>query len=242
MSIDKIIKAAELSGFNLEFKTKKVLDELYLKCHLNSLYRLHNEIIEIDLIAQDQTNKHLVIECKGSSTDSSLILIQEQELQRKKLIERIELNEFLRISQFPSLNDNYITFTGDFFDDKFKRKSKDDTKNNFYKAQEQINNAIFLYSNNLAQQQREVSIQFILPLIVTNAQIYVVNFESSPTLAKNCRWAFQRIKNTHNFGLPIILDYLVPVVNINYLKDFFVECRESQTGGYLPGKGEINPT
>lgn len=79
MSIDKIIKAAEISGFNLEFKTKKILDELNFYCNLNSLYRLNDEIIEIDLLAKDHKDKHLVIECKGCSADSFLILIQEQE-------------------------------------------------------------------------------------------------------------------------------------------------------------------
>lgn len=241
MSTENIIKAAEVSGFNLEFKTKKILDELNLTCHLNSLYKLNDEIIEIDLVAKNHMNRHLIIECKGCESGSFLILIKEQQKQINQLSERVNLDNCVRISQFPSLDNNFITFTGDFYDSKYKRKSKDDTKNNFFKAQEQINSAIFAYYKSLTKQKSDSSIQFIFPLIVTNSQIYVVDFASSITEAKNCKWAFQRIKNTLNFGQPEMMDYLAPVVNINYLEEYLSGCKETQNGGYMPSSSEIIP-
>ena len=130
MLIEKIIHAAEKSGFNLEFKTKKILDGLNYDCQLNSLVRSEREIIEIDLIAiNTMTQHHVIIECKGSSPESSLILIQEQTNQNNS-INRIDLDEHIRINQFSNLQQNFIAFTGDFFDEKYNRKSKDDTKNN----------------------------------------------------------------------------------------------------------------
>lgn len=216
MEIQKIIEAAQKSGFNLEFKTKKVFEERGDICTFNQLINFQNNLIEIDITSR-AFNEHIIVECKGGTPDSYLILIKDPSDTNRNY--NINIRENIYLNQFVYFGDAPITFTGDFYSNTYNRISKDDSKNNFYKAQEQIANAIPAYSDFIINSISSET-NFILPIIVTNTKIFVVDFESNEPSAQNYKWIFHRVKNNNHIGSNNVLDYIIPVVNIEHLQTF----------------------
>lgn len=217
MEIRKVIEAAQKSGFNLEFKTKKVFEERGDRCTFNQLINFNDNLIEIDITSQ-ALNDHIIVECKGGDPDSYLILIKDASNQSRR--SNIKICDNIYLQQFTYFGDAPVSFTGDFYNSNFNRISKDDSKSNFYKAQEQIANAIPAYSDFITRSISPESSN-ILPIIVTNTKIFVVDFELNEPTAQNYKWAFHRVKNNNHISSNEDLDYIIPVVNIEYLQTFF---------------------
>ena len=94
----QIIKTAEQYGFNLEFKTCKKLEEAEFACKLNEILLTEDSSIEVDLIAQNR-KLHLIVECKGASKDTALVLVKGAENritgdQAHDLSTRYTLNDY----------------------------------------------------------------------------------------------------------------------------------------------------
>jgi len=121
-----------------------------------------------------------------------------------------------------------MTFTGDFFhkDNKgLKKTSNNDSENNFYKAQQQITDAVCaVVKNNEGIAATEETPNHLIPLIITNAQIWVVDYEKDPVNATSHKWVKHKVRSNpalqlHN-NTTLVHTYLAHVVNINYLSEF----------------------
>ncbi|MBA3535552.1 MAG: hypothetical protein H0T84_02915 [Tatlockia sp.] len=64
----------------------------------------------------------------------------------------------------------------------------------------------------------------VMPLIVTNAEIWVIDYKEIPISAKTHKWVKHKVKSNKNLSLfvgdTLVFTYLANVVNINYLKEF----------------------
>ena len=228
---DLIKKAAERYGYNLEFKAKKILEELNFRTDLNRTSTLDQELIETDIIAIGGFNNdlHLIIECKGIAQGSCLLLIKEtkkyEHVSEGKTRFDIDNSKY-KIPLYKSTEEIQYTFTGDFFINntkELKKISKDDSQNNFYKAQQQIINSILAYSR--IPEVNEPT-DYIVPLIVTNAEIWIIDYNQDKPICQNYQWVLHRLITTKfsssfNF-IPI------QIVNINHLSDFLTTLKKSQ--------------
>lgn len=144
---DLVIDAAEKYGFNIEFKTKNLFQAKGYTTELNKFYYYEGELLEVDVLAKLNSRLFLV-ECKGTASNSMLILIKDPDNSESIYLRRTIDNYNSRIMGFGGVG-LFCTFTGDFFsreNNKLKKLSKNDTENNFYKAQTQITNAIHAVS------------------------------------------------------------------------------------------------
>lgn len=220
-----IKKAAELYGFNLEFRTKTVLEENDFSTVLNKSYNLGDKQTEIDLVAQDGLDLHLVIECKGTTKGSCLLLVKEATPSKNTTNSsntrlNIDASDY-KIPLFQQ-NGDLCTFTGDFFSTdtkKLKKASKDDSQNNFYKAQLQLIEAVLAYSSeSIENPYDDQRTDYIIPGIVTNAEIWTINYNQVDPECIKYKWIFHRLRtskvNSNVTEIPI------PIVNINHLKEF----------------------
>jgi hypothetical protein len=100
--------------------------------------KLNDELLEIDLIANKYTDRHFIIECKGTDSSSFLILVKESDEQdnvTNMMRHCVEGTNYRLVGyELPT----FCTFTGDFFNNntkELKKASRNDDDNNFYKAQ-----------------------------------------------------------------------------------------------------------
>lgn len=222
--VDLVIKAAEKYGFNLEFKTKNLFQAKGYSTEINKLYQYDGELLELDVQAE-LNDRLFIVECKGTASNSMLILVKDPD-NSESLYSRREIDKHSRIMGFGGTG-LFCTFTGDFFtkeQHQLKKLSKNDTENNFYKAQTQVSNALCAVSSTIQNRLNSNNTIHIMPLIVTNAQIWVIDYEQTPTSATLHKWVKHKaIPNTRLLTLlgdNQVFTYLVNIVNINYLKDF----------------------
>ncbi|MHA3320699.1 hypothetical protein ACX1FC_05535 [Legionella pneumophila] len=144
-------QAAENYGFNLEFKTKRELE--------NNKYQVDLNVpltggIEVDVKASKK-NMQLIIECKGADPSSCLILVKEAKNEYYNTNRHIIAHTNFAIAQYkPHPDSELYTFTGDFFN-LIEQKNKDPKLNKapygiFYKAQIQIIEALNAISSPIA--------------------------------------------------------------------------------------------
>jgi len=106
-------QAAEKYGFNLEFKTKKILEENQYQVDLN--VPLTGDI-EVDVKASKYKHMQLIIECKGADPTSCLILVKEAKKEHYNSRRHIIAHTNFAIAQYkPHPDSEFYTFTGDFF-------------------------------------------------------------------------------------------------------------------------------
>ncbi|CAM4458392.1 MAG: hypothetical protein LEGION0403_FIIPPAGN_02791 [Legionella sp.] len=221
---DLVIIAAEKYGFNLEFKTKNFFQEKGYSTEINKLYYYEGEPLELDVQAE-LDDRIFLVECKGTASNSMLILIKDPD-DSELLYSRREIGKHnSRIMGFGG-TDRFCTFTGDFFSkeqSQLKKLSKNDIENNFYKAQNQISNALCVVSSALTSVTPQYPVH-IMPLIVTNAQIWVIDYEKMPTAATPHKWVKHKVISNTKLNIfsnnSQVFTYLANIVNINYLKEF----------------------
>ena len=225
-----VLDVAEKYGFNLEFKTKNLFAKKGYSTEINKLYKYEEEYLEIDLLAS-KFDRVFVVECKGTASNSALILIKNHENDNfdTNIFTRRKIDNYIRIMGFGGTG-CFCTFTGDFLYKEqkgFKKASKNDSENNFYKAQQQMTTALHAVAtiNNIkisdtSQQQ----IRHLMPLIVTNANIWVVDYEQNPVKATKHKWIKHKVIS--NTKLPLTIEdtpvhtYLCHVINIHHLDEF----------------------
>lgn len=227
MNKDLILNAASKSGFKLEFETKKIFSEKGFKTEINQSYLYKDVPFEIDIVASYQRPEiHFVVECKGSESTSCLILVKDAVSNEKMAIARsIFLNSNARLVGFNSTTRIPSSITGDFYrntDKALIKLSKNDEENNFYKAQQQIKDGILAFYKHI--EELNETPYYIVPLIVTNSQIWAVDYNWDEPQCAKYKWFLQKIKLDSRFKLSTnntpTTSLLVPIVNIDYLKDF----------------------
>ncbi|HAT1795956.1 TPA: hypothetical protein ACSJUJ_000120 [Legionella pneumophila] len=247
-----ILDAANRYGFNLEFRTKKVLEEKNFSVLMNQLMKSGDEFVEIDIRAAQYTGREWLIECKGSSDSSHLILIKEDSSNDPKSYNTkrhaIQDSNY-RIAQFkPDENQYFFTFTGDFFNktgQQLKKISKNDSENNFFKAQYQILSAIKAISLTDTDKDKSKDFPIIIPMIVTNAKIWVIDYNKSsePGVSQH-KWVLHKVKIKNNLFIApkyeIEYDSIsILVLNIDYL-DEFLGCYSYNINGEITiGNSEL---
>ncbi|STY28808.1 Uncharacterised protein [Legionella wadsworthii] len=229
MSKEEIIEAASKSGFNL---VKDVLDKRSYHTTIGKCIKFNNTDIQPDIISAQWKGRHLLGECKGSTPESSLILIREANNPSNLFNDHglVIENTNNRLVQFHAEGwGAFQTFTGDFYyynDNKkeYKKYSKSDSENNFFKAQNQITKAISAFSSEINSNTEQ---NYITPFIVTNSKIWVVDFNSIKTEAKAYKWVLHETLTASVLKLEQngkeIYKYSLPIINIEYFDDF-VEC------------------
>lgn len=237
--IELIKKTAEKYGFNLEFRTSKILEKDSYASLLNKVIQHGSKLTEIDVLATKYNEGlHLVVECKGANNNSLLILVKssnstlnEYKNSHTNATRYIIDDSEYRIPIAPinkSPSDPIYTITGDFFqmnDSKtLKKYSKNDEGNNFYKAQQQIIEAIDVYSKEpIKNPEGDQRKDYIVPLIVTNSEIWVIDFNDDETKASNHKWVLHRTL-INDKKLPLKLNgiycsyFPITIVNINHLE------------------------
>lgn len=222
-----IIKAAQMSGFNLEFKAKEILDANNYSTEIGKCYTFNDDYIEPDIVSTQFKGRYLIGECKGSSADSILILIKEANKNNNDFNSRgfkISDAPNSKLVQFePDGWDAFKTITGDFYSSNLKKISKNDSKNNFYKAQNQITSGIKALADSLKNDKSEMS--YITPFILTNSEIWIIDFNKDTTQAKPYKWALH--ETLAGSSLPLELacgeqrnKYCLPIINIQYFDEF----------------------
>ena len=224
-------------GFNLEFRTKAIFEQNNYTTESNKLIRDAERIIEIDVIAEKDSNHIFIVECKGANKDSHLILIKEPQEDQQYFSRNVIANSNYRITGVESSKkDMFCTFTGDFFhhqQQKLKKTSKNDSENNFYKAQAQLLEAVSLMAKKDSKYVSHVS-----PIIVTNAKIWVVDYQNSSENhagVMNYKWVFHKTQVPKILSLEKqenreALTCVVPIVNVEYLNDFLLKSLNTSTG------------
>lgn len=229
-----VINAANKYGFNLEFKTKDKFEENGFITRHNILMRLGDSLLEVDLIASAYTDRHFIIECKGTDSSSSLILVKESDGQDNvaSMMRHCISGTNFRLIGYES--SSFCSFTGDFFHyngKELKKASRNDDDNNFYKAQLQIIDAICAFAQNESK-----NISHIIPVIVTNANIWVVDYNKpEKTDTTPCKWVLHKVKLDNKLKLEPayeeadVLSFVLPVVNIHYLDEFIKNTKNMNT-------------
>ncbi|CAM3008167.1 hypothetical protein [Legionella worsleiensis] len=241
---EELVKtAANKYGFNLEFKTKSIFEKNGFCTKHNVLVKLNDESLEIDLLANKYVDRHFIIECKGTDSSSALILVKESVEQDNMADMRRRNIEGTNFRLVGFEGENFCTFTGDFFNNntkELKKSSRNDDENNFYKAQLQINDAISAFI-----QSASSGVSYITPVIVTNASIWVVDYNNpDKTEVDEFRWVLHKVKLGNNFKFVSreeeseVLSFILPVVNINYLDSFIKDAINMNTS---TGRIKISP-
>lgn len=244
MSDEELVKiAANKYGFNLEFKTKDIFEKNGFLTKHNNLLKLKDKLLEVDLIANKYADRHFIVECKGTDSSSSLILVKESSEQDNttSLMRHVIEDTNYRLIGYES--PAFCTFTGDFFNKtskELKKASRNDDDNNFYKAQSQIIDVISAFLKN-----DSLGVSHIIPMIVTNAKIWVVDFNKPEEIeTTEYKWVFHKVKLGNDFKLESrskeseVLSFVLPVVSIYYLDEFIKIAQNMNTS---TGQILINP-
>lgn len=229
-------KAADTTGFGLEFRAKEILEG-------NQYTTQFNEDL-IDVLAWEVCFQELLIECKGAKKGSVLLLIKEP--SQKSIHPNNYVNLDISGTDTKLINTYYeyelthrtwLTFTGDFYhlkgSDKnatLNRTTKSDFDGNFYKAQGQLSKAIAIRAK-LNTSKKSEPPKDVTPILLTNAEIWVVDYENKTEL--KYKWVLHRVNcfdeeakfynNGDNMGW-----YVLPIVNIEYFDDF-LKCLKNNT-------------
>ncbi|VEG89829.1 NERD domain-containing protein [Legionella spiritensis] len=228
--MDAIKDAAKKYGFDLEYRTKKAFKNLNenIIVETNVCFVTDNDTVEIDVIAKIPYQYHFLVECKGTHSDSILLLVRDHNSRTFNQQGSI-LSSSDRLLQFtPDKDQDFFTFTGDFFNKRggeLKPSSKNDNDNNLYKAQVQIIDAIQAYlhyksddafiEDTSSSGQRE-----IIPLIVTNADIWVINYGEEPESVKQYKWVLHNVRVNSKLNLDDSREnFLILIISIKYLQE-----------------------
>ena len=228
-----ILDAANKYGFNLEFRAKKILEEKNFTVLMNQLIKNEDEFVEVDIMAGQYQGRKWLIECKGASSSSYLILIKEDAGIDTKMYNTRRhtiAGSNYRIAQFkPDLNQYFFTFTGDFFNKtgkQLKKSAKNDAENNFFKAQSQILSAIKAISLTDTENKKSRDFPIIIPIIITNAKIWTIDYNNSagPEVTPY-KWVLHKIPTKNNLFITPKNDrefnsISILILNIEYFDDF----------------------
>jgi len=247
-----ILEAANRYGFNLEFRTKKALEKNHFSVLMNQLMKNGDEFVEIDIKATQYQGREWLIECKGASNSSHLILIKEDGSNDPKSYNTrrhaIKDSNY-RIAQFkPDESQYFFTFTGDFFNangKQLKKAAKNDAENNFFKAQSQILSAIKAISLTDTDKNKSRDFPFIIPVIITNAKIWVIDYNNSsaPEVSQH-KWVLHKIPTKNSLFIApkneIEFDSIsILVLNIEYLEEFLGCYSYCEDGEITIGQSEL---
>jgi hypothetical protein len=250
--MELVKQAAERYGFNLEFKTKKILEENKYQVDLNVPLTGGTEV---DVKASKYQTVQILIECKGTDPTSCLVLIKEAKGEYYNTRRHIIAHTNFAISQYkPDPKAEFYTFTGDFFKKTNKteltKTAINDDNNNFYKAQIQIMEALNAIARRMASKNRlkqlmnnqnggdldireHEELVYLVPIIVTNASIWVVDYTQDEIIVEPHRWVLQKARineqillENKNGDTPYSIS--VAIVSINYL-DQFLGCVDNSS-------------
>lgn len=233
-TLKDLADAAQKQGFKLEFETYAVLNE-YFKRNANfkigesgvnfpvnsppsNMGGIQQSTIcrEVDVYGscsnhQKELAYHFLIECKGTSPDNKLLLVEETNSlysNANNYFSEILLPDLSSGEKLLTPGKRSITplkgqgplqvFTGDFFkwnNKKFTQAGKTEDANNLYKGIRQLNIATEALMTN--RQLIDSKCQNILvPMVVTNAEICIVDYEANEIFT--APWAFYRNRNQEN--------------------------------------------
>lgn len=213
---EKLIEAASQEGFKHEFNVRDIFESKDFQCLSNEKLLFNSDLHEIDLISIKDEYGYIV-ECKGCSPSNYLILVKEANNYKIRRASKLRLSAPHTLIDFQDGINESIVYTGDFFTDEFKRASKNDNKNNFYKATEQITNAILAVKNDRNLRDK---FTIVIPLIIINCKIYVIDYQCKPPIITEYKWVLNRLNRVVNSFLDQIQEHTVPVINIKYLDEF----------------------
>lgn len=237
MSIDEkeLLNGINISGFRLEFETKKILTASMnnkfknIEVELNKSIKLKNNSVKyIDLFVKC-TDEHggvvFIIECKGSNPENALVLIKAGDVENKEYKRFIKgrASDNNRALSTEDLNHS-IVYTGDFFNNKngvYVRMSKNDAQNNLYKGLQQINEACRIIFSGESYNIGGMNTGHckVVPILVTNAKLYTVNYND----CLDGEISNEPYVLCANFGLPDnekkMFDFAY-IVNISSLEEF----------------------
>lgn len=254
-TLKDLADAAQKQGFKLEFETHSILNDYLNKGALKKVrsgvnfpvnrpptdmgHLQTNTIVrEIDVYGSccsstHQVAIHFLIECKGTSPENKLLLVEEtnsayyqpNNIFTEILIPDLSIDGGLLTSGGKSIlssknNGPLQVFTGDFFkwdENKciYTQAAKNEDANNLYKGVHQLNVAIAAM---IANRQLRISQyqNILVPMIVTNAEISVVNYEENEIFT--VPWAFYRNRiegSANNIGY---IPYII-ITSLNHLSD-----------------------
>lgn len=230
---DLVKEAADKMGFNMEYKAKEIFDGYNYHTDFNVDLEWEGHWNQVDIRAYLNKHQNFIVECKGSSMGSYLLLIKEPAVKHENYNSApsfiigntgVELHQIL----YNAPTSTQLTFTGDFFHKKGEAlapTSKNIDDSNFFKAQIQLSESIFIQSK-LDEPFSYHLPKSITPMILTNASIWVIDYEKSEQI--NCKWALHRVSLINHslilmHGEVEIKWYILPVVNIRYLKEFLCD-------------------
>jgi hypothetical protein len=237
----KVYKAGEKAGFNLEYRALEVFEEKFSK-HANNLsinHVVNDGRLALDLCAKIsslcRTTHHYLVECKGTDPDNFLLLVESQIVDGSYKPGYSLPSIKIDTANNSLLHDNNANFcvghqgtspvsvfTGNFFDGKkYTRTTPSDDKNNLFKAILQLQEACKHYPRSLDPKGNSEYPDFIIPVVVTNATIYVQNYPNKEICSPP--WVVYRSeKNVEDVDMPYAF-----IVNIDSLGDFL-----SSNAGY----------
>ena len=141
------------------------------------------------------------------------------------------------LGQFEPCDNYFFTFSEDFFKTEkngdLKKMTRNDDDNNFYKAINQIQASIIAASKIPFPLIERNKVKTIIPMIITNADIYVIDYASTPQpKVSQHKWILHKATVSIDMCLKDKAMMLaLPVVNINYLNDFLANCLGSSSSG-----------
>lgn len=234
----KIIEAAKRYGFNLEFRASEVFKAEHYRVELNTVSIVNELPHETDVLGWCTSGIAIAAECKGTEQNSILLVIKESNntLNSFSTENKGIMGSKYTLGQFKPPDNNYFfTFSGDFFkttnNGDLKKMTRNDDSNNFYKAINQIQASIVAASKIDFPLIDGNGVKIIIPMIITNADIYVIDYasDSKPKVSQN-KWVLH--KAVVSKILPLQENAMMlcfPIVNINYLGNFLNSCLSFDT-------------
>ncbi|HAT9142988.1 TPA: hypothetical protein JBB62_01980 [Legionella pneumophila subsp. pneumophila] len=230
---EKITEAAKRYGFNLEFRASEILKKNHYQVALNTVNTVNELPHETDIFAWDISGLAIAAECKGAEQNSILLAIKETSNKLNSFStenKKFKESEYT-LGQFEPCENNYFfTFSGDFFKTEnngdLKKMTRNDDSNNFYKAINQIQASIISASKITFPLIQGNIVKTIIPMIITNSDIYVIDYASGPQPNVNQhKWILHKAIVSIDLCLQenaMMLSF--PIININYLGDFLTKC------------------
>lgn len=253
--ISAIKYSAQSEGFFLEEKVAETLKKSFyetLSLATNVVFdedgnedipRRGLDVFAIGSTSSEKSSRKVVAcEVKAGGRDSKLILIRKKLLDEDSSPFKIAgihigdrntegLSQGKTVIPLFEENDPVYCYTGDFYkwnegEEKFKRSNT-----SLYKATEQLINGIeaFITSQLIETWEDDLAIATLIPLIVTNVDIYIAKQDNGITQTTKVNYAvlensvrFKHLKVNYDPRIPYI-DKVFPycwVVNINFLEDF----------------------
>ncbi len=195
-NLKQIIDTLNKRGFILEDKTHKILSEDYIHFEFEKSKPLVNSInsdkTEIDLFVKTG-NKILVIECKR--TDYSWFF-PKNTTKRDRISFIIDSNQGIR-AKSQETNDFKVVYS-DLplrIDDNGKLKKENPSRKDVNDHLEQLMRAIQIYLINLKTPEDRFLNKSLIPIIVTNANLFLIEYSDEELDERGDLKDYQKIEN-----------------------------------------------